>query len=234
MTEADIQKAIETLVQDGKLHSVIEGKERPGQVLNFLRSPDWLPSFPIDYLIRKRAALAAGRVLRVLNGLRVVSTASKSISLTTGETLYPDLLGCNPLRAALAILELKADKQTERQAVTELLAYDHEVRNHLPFLPNSDLGFVVVATEFSPLLDHSLASLITWQRRNILCLRAEGTASGLRLSLHLPSCWTPLGQTLLPSGALRLARLRITPKEGTDIDATEDACLTALRLDHPG
>ncbi len=230
MSEKKIQAAVEKLVAAGTLVHAIEGRERPAQMLAALRSASWLPSFPIDYLIRKRAAEAADRVLAIIGNLTTVSTAKKSISLTTGETLFPDLLGGNRELAALAIFELKANEQTERQAVTELLAYDHEVRNHLPFISNSDLGLVVISPDFSPLLDHSIASLITWQRRSILCLRAVLDGDNLRLSVHLPSCWSPLGQAALPPGALRVGRLVFGPKRGYSVEDARGAAFTALQL----
>jgi hypothetical protein len=76
----------------------------------------------------------------------------------------------NEARAQVIIVELKKSKQTERQAMTELLAYEHEVKNYFPFLSNLDLCFVLVSTEYSPLLEHSVAALTTWESKQILCL----------------------------------------------------------------
>jgi len=71
------------------------------------------------------------------------------------------------------VFELKTSGRTAREAITELLAHDHEVRTHLPFLSNDELCLVVVSIDFPTLLDHSIAALITWQRRSILRLNSD-------------------------------------------------------------
>lgn len=55
----------------------------------------------------------------MLNNLKLLDVVSvdKSISLTTGEALRPDILCFNPESRTLIVFEIKRDKLTERQAV---------------------------------------------------------------------------------------------------------------------
>ena len=94
-------------------------------------------------------------------------------------------------RKDLGLLRLKSkkDRATARETATELLAYEHEILNHIPFASANDILMVVVSREFSPLLDHAIAGLVTWGRKRILCLRVSDLTNGRRLAIHLPKAW---------------------------------------------
>lgn len=130
----------------------------------------------------------------------------------------------------MLLFEIKRSSKTERETLTELLAYEQEIKNHLPFLSNDELLVVVVATEFSPLLDHSLAMMVAWERRRILCLRAAFSGPALKLTVHLPHSWAPIGEGILPPGSLAMRYLSVRPKEGHTVSAANMAVWTAIQI----
>ena len=230
MNEAKLQELLEQIIGSGKLLGSIQGQEEVSRAYSSLRDPTFLPSFPVDYLIRQRVVRAADKVLGCIGTLTSVSDKSANISAAKGEKLFPDLLFCNEDMAVLVLFELKVGVQTARQTLTEVLAYQHEVQNHLPFLNNEDLLTVIVATEYSTLLDHSLALQMTWDRKNFLCLKASETGGNLELSVHLPGCWSPVGQTWLPPDALQICHLCLYPHEGVSPEEVERVADTAIEL----
>ncbi len=168
--------------------------------------------------------------MKALKAARLL-TATQSISLDKKDRLLPDLVLVSEDNSRLVVIELKRDRQTERQTVTELLGYEQELKNHLPFLSDFDLSFVVVATEFSPLLDHSLAQMVGWEQRRILCLRLDVSRPRWKLHLHLPGAWTDLGFTKLPSDALDTVTLSLYAYEGNDVaESVGRHVPTALQL----
>jgi hypothetical protein len=216
--EAKIQAWLEERVVDGTLLSSVRDSARVRRLAAVYGAPGTLPSFPVDSLSRQRVVEAANRVLDHLACLKIVSS-TKNISAAARERLLPDLVAANVESGATVLFELKRSRATAREAVTELLAYEHELKNHLPFISSADLFLVVVATEFSVLLDHSLMALMTWERKNILCLRVQVSGTGhFDLAVHLPAAWQRIGQNGLPGDALRTVALATYPKEGEDAD----------------
>lgn len=199
--ESEIQDALEGLVERGAFHHAIQGKEEIARGLDALKNEFILPAFPIDYVIRKRFLVAAVSVLKRLENVRVISTAKTNISWAKRDRLFPDLLLCNDDMGLFTAVEVKGSRQTEREAVTELLGYEHEVRNHLPFSSNSDVSLVIVSTEYAPLLSHSIATLAVWQRKDVLCLKAKRIGRQIRFSVYLPDPWTAIGQRSLAGDA---------------------------------
>jgi hypothetical protein len=123
MTEGELQQAIEGAIQDPAWAEAIEGQEELRKAVATQSHELFVPSFPIDYMIRKRLVSAAAYVLDRLKTASVVSTSRSNISLdAAAETFYPDLLLIDESRGQVIIVELKRSRQTERQALTELLA----------------------------------------------------------------------------------------------------------------
>jgi hypothetical protein len=223
MDEAALQSRLTAIIDGPGLLSVVVNRDTPYEALDAARSDLCFPRLPVDSLCRLRTAEAAAFVLKRTGTLERVSTSAASISLTAGEALYPDLLYCSPEFGAFLLFELKRGTATPRQAITELLAYEHEVLNHAPFLSHDDLMMVLVATDFPVLLDHALVGLMTWTRRRVLCLKAEPHGDSIRLAVHLPMAWSPLAQGILPPDALQTAGLCLYPKP--DDPRTDDELL---------
>jgi len=230
MNEAELQRRIEKLLDDGAFVNAIIGVEQIAVAVKQSRNDGVWPRYPVDYLSRMRVAKAAEYVLSRLHELEPVSTSRQSLSLTSGQTMYADLLYCSTEYATFVLLELKVGKQTPRQAVTELLAYEQEIMNHCPFLSHHDLVFVVIGTDFRTTVDHALAGMMTWSRRKVLCLLAEPNGDSVSLHVHLPAAWSPIGQGILPADAVATADLCLYPNDNVSREQIEMLAMTAMDL----
>jgi hypothetical protein len=229
-SEQAVQDWLEALIASGKLHGSIEGSDRVDAALRDSESSEMWPSFPIDYLSRLRNLQAARSVLGSLHGLELISKNNTSISRTKGESLFTDLLYCRPETSQFIIIEVKNQKASVRETVTELLAYEHEILNHIPFAGSKDVLMTVVSREFSPLLDHALTGLITWSRRRILCLQFDDSGTEPRLLLHIPKAWAAVGQDTLSASGIITASLSFDPKDGLTDQQIRAVCETGAAL----
>jgi hypothetical protein len=156
---------------------------------------DQIPYYSLDYLIKKKVAESSKYVYDLLDDVDVI-IANKNISLDKTERLFPDLLLFSPENSTFFIIEIKRDEQAERQAITELLAYEHELKNLFPFMSNIEVCFILIASDFNTLLSHSVSSLSLWQNKKILPLKINGIENEdeneWSLSLYLPTSWTLL------------------------------------------
>ncbi len=209
MREKEVQDLVEGLITRQMLLDRIDGWNEVEHVaLDRHQGEDRL--LVLDNLVLHRAADAALLVRDRLVGLIPVSNSESSISLNRSEKLFADLLYESPETGTVVVFEIKRARATARETVTELLAYEQEVRNHLPFAARTDICFVVVSTDYSPLLDHSLVSLIAWHGLKVLCLHVDETQ---RITARLPSAWSSLGQDLIPSQHIDTTSLTFTPHD---------------------
>lgn len=114
--ESEISKWIVELIQDESLPQAIGDAARIDAAIESFDQRVGIPAFGFDHLSRRANVRAAATVLSNLKLLDIVSV-DKSISLTTGEVLRPDILCFNPESRTLIVFEIKRDKLTERQAV---------------------------------------------------------------------------------------------------------------------
>ncbi len=229
-SEKEIQDWLQGAIASERFVELIDGQDLLEDALQSSEAADWWPSFPIDYLTRLRTLQAARAVLAELNSLELVSTSAKSISRTKRESLFVDLLYSVPEGSRFVAIEVKKDRATARETATELLAYEHEILNHIPFASANDILMVVVSREFSPLLDHAITGLITWGRKRILCLRVADSAAGKKLSIHLPKAWEAIGQKTLPATGLQIAHLCPYPDSELTSVQIYEVCETAMNL----
>jgi hypothetical protein len=207
MQEQELQDHVEDLVARGALVDSISGWNLVQHIaLDRHHGHDRL--LLLDDLVLHRAADAALLVRDRPVGLVPVSKNDSSISLNRSERLFVDLLYASPATGTVVVFEIKRARATARETVTELLGYEQEIRNHLPFAARSDICFIVVSTDYSTLLDHSLASLIAWHGLNILCVQVD---EGPHLTVRLPIGWTSLGQDVIPSQHIDTMSLTFTP-----------------------
>lgn len=212
--EAEVTAWLVKLIESEGLYDAIAGKDALLSIADGVRQDDFIPSFGIDYRSRLASAQAAGHVLEQLTLLEIISV-NMSISLTSGEILRPDILCFNPESRTLVVFEIKRAAETERQTVTELGGYEQELRNLLPFVGDYDICFVVVATEWSTLLNHAVGGLNAWSGKQCLALKlaSDGLDSDLRLSCHLPEAWHLTGSLALAPEALQTINLCLVEKE---------------------
>lgn len=156
-----------------------------------------IPYFSIDYLIKQKVAKSAKYVYDLLDDVDLV-IANKNISLEKSEGLYPDLLLFSPDTSTFFIVEIKRGDKTERETITELLAYEQELKNLFPYLSSFEVCFVIIASDYNTLLSHSIYSLAIWQNKNVLPIKIDGIESenyeDWNLSLHIPKAWSLLSQ----------------------------------------
>lgn len=197
--EKQIQQWLEQEIYRGCISRSLTGYELISDVVASRTDPNKLPGFTIDYLMREKCALAADYVFSLLEGLELISS-DKNISSKKGDTFRPDIVAYNRQQHTFVVIEIKDDNQTEREAMTELLAYEHELQNYLPLSGSFDIAYVLVSTVWSPLLQHSAAGVITWANKQILCL--EVMQNPWQLQVRLPDAWTALASVDLPDNAL--------------------------------
>lgn len=199
--ESEIQQLLWKAIEEETLYECIEGDEELRSSTEPKTEQSGFPQFSIDHLVRRACIRAGALVLESLNFLEPL-TGDKNISFAPDETMRPDIVCINPEEQTVVIFELKKSSQTGRQAVTELLAYEHEIKNLLPFLSNYDVRLVLVSPEWSTLMDHAVASAVTWSGRQVLCLDAGLDKGKLTLTPRIPLAWTITGSVYFPEDAL--------------------------------
>ncbi|MET3726051.1 hypothetical protein [Sphingomonas trueperi] len=215
-SEAEMQRLIEELLSDGVFGNAIVGRDNIDRLA--APAPDVLPIFAIDRVARAAMLAAARDVLEDIDDL-IVLTSDANISMSRGETLRPDFICLSVSTNSVYLIELKKSAQTAREAITELLGYEHEIKNYLPFLANYDLNFVLISSEWSTLLDHSAASACAWSRKKLLCLEAGLDSGAVTLTPRIPEAWSITGVTAFPRESLQTFQLTL---EGSAADEEGD------------
>lgn len=214
--EKEIQQWLEQKIHTGCLSHSVTGHELISDIVASRTDPNKLPGFTIDYLMREKCARSANYVLPLLEGLELIS-ADKNVSSEKSDTFRPDIIAYNRQRHTFVVIEIKDDRKTEREALTELLAYEHELQNHLPLSGVFDIAYVLVSTVWSPLLQHSAAGVITWTNKQILCL--EVAQHPWQLQVRLPDAWTALASVDLPDKALATLTIGVNASSARSDDA---------------
>lgn len=203
MKESQIQSILETLIKEDKFYDRINNIDQIQERYESWYKEDYIPSFSIDYLCTRKLLSAANNVLSGLESVEIITTASQNISVDRQERLFPDLILVNHDKAKIIIVELKRSKKTARETLTEMLAYEHEVRNFLPFFSNFEILFCILSTEYPNLLNHSITNLTTWESKQILCLKVqESEDDELSFEVYLPSAWFSLNTNGFPPNAI--------------------------------
>ncbi len=222
--ESEITEWLVQLIHDEELLDAIGEQEGIDAAVEAINEKAGVPAFGFDHLTRRANVRAASSVLKSL-GLLDVIAVDKSISLTTGEVLRPDILCFNPESRTLVVFEVKRDKLTERQAVTELAGYEQELRNTLPFLGDFDVNFVLISTHWDVLLSHAVGNFNTWSGKNCLALKVGADLRPFTLACHIPEAWQLRGSSSLPHEALQSIDLYLNEEEVNDED--EDQSIPA-------
>ncbi|WP_460105980.1 hypothetical protein [Pseudomonas sp. S3_H06] len=223
-TEELIHIELERLIRNGEFYKAIdfEDIQRIKNLTNI--DENLLPAFSIDEYIRRKYASATDNTLRSIENLEVL-TSDNNVSTQSNQILRPDLVCINPESQQIIIFEIKKSTQTERQALTELLAYEHEIKNLLPFLSSYDLTFVLVSTEWSVLLEHAAGSAISWANKNLLCLKVNTDNPNFTFKIHNLNSWSITGNAFFPPESV--ASFTVSFEANPSMEESE----TAYRLD---
>jgi hypothetical protein len=220
--EAEIQRRLEEMIRDGTLYGRIARKEALNRADAGHSSGTFIPDFNLDYLVRRLSVRSAASVLASLEQVDLISTGRHNISSGRGERLYPDLVLASKKTGHIVIVEVKRDDQTTREALTELLAYEQEVRNQLPYLSGDQIMFVLVSSSFPTLLSHAVGQTILWQRKQLLALEIVPDRGSLAFQIVLPVGWSSTRLNHVPSRCFQTADLIVTPnrpEDGKPLDA---------------
>jgi len=175
-----------------------------------------IPSYSLDYIVKNKILKSAEYVYDNLYSLNLI-VANQNISINKTERLYPDLLLFNEETATFIIIEIKRSDKAEREAMTELLAYEHELQNLFPFMSKIEVCFVIISADYKPLLEHSIYSFALWQNRKILPLKISGIESKdsqkWELSVYIPDAWSLLSTGALKSEQINTVNLVLYDKE---------------------
>ena len=209
MLEKEIQEKTEKLFSDNTFRGNIIGID---DISSHCQADTSIPQFNLDYFLHKKIRQSAQFVLDGLFDLDIVATSTTNISIEKSQRLFPDIILVSPHTGKFFLVEIKRSDKTARETITELTAYEHELRNHLPFLAGLDVCYIIISTEYSTLLDHSISGLIVWESKKILCLKVSNQAE-LNLHVYLPSVWSNISSGFLPPDSIHTVTLCLYPRQ---------------------
>ena len=190
-------------------------------------------NFDIDKILKRKNLKKYSDVLDELLDLEII-LADKNVSSEKKETLRPDIVLFNPDgNYTFIIVEIKKDKQTEREAITELLAYQQEIKNACPFVSDKDINFVLISKDWSPLLKHSVENINSWTSKSILPLKLNIVDnSEIELKVFETDAWTDTNIGKIPRNTLScfticLYEKNYGPREKIDDNLKENALFAA-------
>jgi len=208
LSENELQAEVINLINAEQFSERIEGIDRLNNILAVDSNKHFIPDFQIDFQLKTKYARRASEVIESLFSLELINDDGiRNISIqkdtkNNKERLYPDLILMNDEKKRIILIELKKDRQTEREAITELLAYAIEIKNHLPNIADSDIHLIVISPVYNTLLDHAISSLVLGTRFNVLALKVDYKEQNLLLKVHFPNSWTDIWQKQLPPFAI--------------------------------
>lgn len=129
------------------------------------------------------------KVLEIFTSLEIISS---EIGLPKDQesTIRCDFLGVQPGAPGIAIIELKKEGQTERQAFTELLAYASHLTTLFPAFCNDDLIYILIAPFETRIVREAYANTLLYKDLNILGLQYyftdDSDITTIRLKVVLP------------------------------------------------
>lgn len=239
MKEKELQSKIIHKLKTDTFWSLIKNKDIIEKILEKYSNEEVLPYFSVDYLLKLNYYKGCKIVLEGIrneeedNELTILNGESiYNISLETEQRLYPDLLLYNKSNGKYIIGELKRSKEAERQAITELLGYELEIKNHLPLTPNSEVLMILISFDYSILLQHSIESLIL-DNKPIMCLVPIIINNEFEyFNIFCPECWTNTNYALLHEKAFQGITYSISNKfnqeEEKDMEDLINMSLTAI------
>lgn len=224
--ESEIHKKLEKIIEAGNLADHISNFEEYVSE----DKGNYQENFCIDSLVHENHLAAIKTVLESLHGLSIISS-DQNISKTNSEVLRPDFLTFDHETSKMIVFELKASVQTERQALTELLAYDAEIKNTVPLLHETSILYVLLATEWSTLLNHSVQQLNCWTNKKILPLLVTlSEKDELELKIVGTTAWDNSLISTLNKDCFDALTLYAYQYEDSDLDLEEREKLTQTAL----
>lgn len=186
MKEVELQKYVFNLLKNSKFNDFLEKDEFFDE--STITDGNLSTEFSIKFLLSQQYVKSAHWIIKHLTqgDLTLLSgEVPKNMSLDKSEQLYPDFLVHDDL-INFFIFELKVGHKTERESITELLAYVFELTNHLPHLNYHEVSLVIISESFKPLLAHAVLWLINALGIKVLCLKFKEENSLIKAKVFNP------------------------------------------------
>ncbi|CAH2213875.1 hypothetical protein [Tepidibacter aestuarii] len=173
MNEKYFQKKLAEKLKTEQLYNLIseESIEKARKDLSELKAKKDIKVFSINEILKHKYLETVEMIINILrNELTVIlDSGHDNISLDKCNSLNPDFVLFDLDSHSYIIVELKVSVSAERQAVTEILGYQLEIKNYLPGISNYNIPLIIISNDFRPLLLHSVAGALM-QNIPILCL----------------------------------------------------------------
>ncbi|HDR8434267.1 TPA: hypothetical protein QC285_004071 [Bacillus cereus] len=234
MKESDVQELLVNIIEKGQFLTSINGINEIKKIEDLNHNPEYIPNLSVDYMLRYNYAKGAMRVINSLHGeLKIINGKKiRNISIDKKDRLFPDFILVNEELKKFILIELKTNGQTEREAVTELMAYSQEIKNQLPFLTNYDLNYVLISTDFNTLLDHSVGQMVLEDNQNLLCIKINPKVKPLNLSVYVPDSWTDLRMAYIPESTFFSVSIALYEKmDGSSFEDIETEFILENAID---
>jgi hypothetical protein len=209
-TEAAIQSWFEANCRAGELQAHIDNREEFDAAAQRAML-SWAPA-GLYRTIQEALVRSADTVLQRLAIAELVC-CNTDISCFEGDVLKPDLVLMDRDRGRFVVVELKKSHQTERQAITELMAYGQAIEYLYPGAP---VAFVLVSHDWRPLLDYAVVKQIVSGHHEMLALKIEPCAQrGFRLIIRTDELLRDFSDTAYPPQALTAETISYDPPKPT-------------------
>lgn len=159
MEERKLQKIVTKDIQKGIFYKKISCIPKDDSTNMF--------GLTIDNILKRKYAEYTSDIIKALKSDLDIVSDIKNINMSNGH-LYPDILTFGSDQR-FYLFELKVGEKTERETVTELMAYRQEIRNHLPLLGKNEICFIIISEDYSVLLRHAVMSLL-YENIPVTCL----------------------------------------------------------------
>ena len=166
MKEEELQKFIAERLEDNDYN-----------INNLITESSWdsilskkKDEYGINEIVTQRYIRSVERVMQLIGDGEILCDNGKTnISINPKDKIQPDFVIYVEENDVYEIIELKVSGNAERQAVTEVTAYQAELMNYLPGLSYNHFPLIIIAQDYKALLRHSISSLLL-DNQNVLCL----------------------------------------------------------------
>jgi hypothetical protein len=188
---------------------------------------------PIHILMQQKAE---ERINQLIDDIVEMELLAKELRLnkTGNATTRIDLFGQSE-NAGVIIIELKRDKQTERQSFTELLAYANHFCSIFPGTTEASVTSILIAPMKSRTVRDAYVQELVINRKNVLALIPEVDGNNISLSVYYPdsSYYKWFENNLLDDRSMAVVSMSFPVIDGwIDLDlSTEDKSIPQYTKD---
>ena len=144
--------------------NIIKGGKEPSKIL-------------ISDLVKLTVIDSLKQAIPVLAGLELVDKEFKLLKTESGRGKQPsiDIMAHNSESYCLALIELKISDSAEREAVTELTAYNQGLQNKFRGLSSLEVLWIPISTEWRVTTKSAVEFVMLWQNTLTMPLKMDVT-----------------------------------------------------------